>query len=188
MLASRGGIAGETLVLEDVSKSKFRGKIINVASLVSYQGQRHIFPENHGLMIERRRCNCPRIRSCQTWSHRVGEATLLDCGLANAEGADNTARQKLFQTNGARKALTLTGMSLLSYLNLNRYKVLYFVSELLRGTSLQRLPFYFTYEGRIFLSDILSLLDELCIDCESNPLTSNNGADSRRKMGYPRGF
>jgi hypothetical protein len=45
MLASRGGIAGETLVLEDVSKSKSRGKIINVASLVSYQGQRHIFPE-----------------------------------------------------------------------------------------------------------------------------------------------
>jgi hypothetical protein len=110
------------------------------------------FFQKSSLMIERRRCNCPRIRSCQTWSHRVGEATLLDCGLAIAEGADNTARRKLFQTNGARKALTLTGMSLLSYLNLNRYKVLYFVSELLRDTSLQRLPFHFTYEGRIFLT------------------------------------
>ncbi|KIM73949.1 hypothetical protein PILCRDRAFT_828683 [Piloderma croceum F 1598] len=38
MLASRGGIAGETPVPEDATKSKPRGKIINVASLVSYQG------------------------------------------------------------------------------------------------------------------------------------------------------
>jgi 2-deoxy-D-gluconate 3-dehydrogenase len=46
MLASRGGIAGETPVPEEATKSKPRGKIINVASLVSYQGQRDIISRN----------------------------------------------------------------------------------------------------------------------------------------------
>jgi NAD(P)-dependent dehydrogenase (short-subunit alcohol dehydrogenase family) len=41
MLASRGGIAGEAPVPQSTVDSRPRGKIINVASLVSFQGKLH---------------------------------------------------------------------------------------------------------------------------------------------------
>ena len=39
MLASRGGVAEGAPAPKDIAHSEHRGKIINIASLVSYQGK-----------------------------------------------------------------------------------------------------------------------------------------------------